>query len=49
MLEMIKTEPKFKVGDHTKIWKYKNAFAKDGKLNWSEEVFVIKKVKNITS
>ena len=26
--------------------KYKNVFAKDYPSNWSEEVFVIKKVKN---
>ena len=38
--------PKFKVGDHVRISKYKNIFAKDYTQNWSEEVFVIKKVKN---
>ena len=37
---------KFKVGDHIKISKYKNIFAKRYTPNWSEEVFVIKKVKN---
>ena len=30
--------PKFKVGDHVRISKYKNAFAKDKVPNWSEEV-----------
>ena len=31
--------PKFKVGDNVRISKYKNIFAKDYVLNWSEEVF----------
>ena len=39
-------DPKFKVGNHVRISKYKNIFAKAYKPNWSEEVFVIKKVKN---
>ena len=39
-------DPKFKVGDHVRISKYKNIFAKSYTPNWSEEVFVIKKVKN---
>ena len=39
--------PKFKVGDHVRTSKYKNIFAKGYTSNWSEEVFVIKKVKNI--
>ena len=39
-------DPKFKVGDHVRISKYKNAFAKWYTPNWSEEVFIIKKVKN---
>ena len=38
--------PRFKVGDHVRISKYKNIFAKGYMPNWSEEVFVIKKVKN---
>ena len=37
---------KFKVGDHVRISKYKNIFAKGFVPNWCEEVFVIKKVKN---
>ena len=36
-------DPKFKVGDHVRISKYKNIFAKGYAPNWSEEVFVIKK------
>ena len=38
--------PKFKVDDHVRISNYKNVFAKGYTPNWSEEVFVIKKVKN---
>ena len=36
---------KFKIGDHVKISKYKNIFAKGYTKNWSENLFVIKKVK----
>ena len=39
-------DPKCKVGDHVRISKYKNIFAKGYTPNWSEEVFVITKVKN---
>ena len=39
-------DPKFKVGDHGRISKYKNIFAKGFTPKWSEEVSVIKKVKN---
>ena len=39
-------DPKFKVGYHVRISKNKNIFAKGYTPNWSEEVFVIKKVKN---
>ena len=38
-------DPKCKVGDIVRISKYKNIFAKGYVPNWSEEVFVIKKVK----
>ena len=41
-----KKDPKFKVGDHIRISKYKNIFAKGYTPNWSEEMFVISKVKN---
>ena len=40
------TKPKFKVGDHVRISKYKNIFAKGYTPNWSEEVFVVSKIKN---
>ena len=39
-------DPKFKVGDHVRISKYKNIFAKGYTPNWFGEVFVIKKIKN---
>ena len=32
---------KFKIGDHVRISKYKNIFAKGYTPNWSEETFVI--------
>ena len=39
-------DPKFKVGDHARISKHKKIFAKGYTPNWSEEVFVIKEIKN---
>ena len=42
----IKKNPKFKVGYHVKISKYKNIFAKGYVPNWSEEVFIVNEVKN---
>ena len=39
-------DSKFKVGDHVRMSKYKTAFAKGYTPNWSEEIFVIKEVKN---
>ena len=39
-------DPKFQGGDLVWISKYKNIFAKDYTSNWSEEMFVIKKIKN---
>ena len=39
-------DPRFKAGDHARISKYKNIFAKEYSPNWSQEDFVIKKVKN---
>ena len=37
---------KFKVRDHVSISKYKNIFSKGYTPNWSEEIFVVKKIKN---
>ena len=47
--EINNKDPKFKVGDRVRISKYKNIFAKGYIPNWSEEVFVIKKIKNTVS
>ena len=44
--EINNKDPKFKVSDHVRISKYKNTFAKVYTPNWSDEVFVIKEVKN---
>ena len=44
--EVNEKDPKFIVGDHVRISKYKNIFAEGYTPNWSEEIFVIKKVKN---
>ena len=40
-------DAKFQVGDHVRISKHKNIFAKGYTPKWSEEVFVISKIKNI--
>ena len=45
--EINNKHPKFKVGDHVRISKYKNIFTKGYMPNWSEEVFIISKIKNI--
>ena len=42
--EVNDNDPKFKVGDHVKISKYKNIFAKGYISNWCEEVFVVSKI-----
>ena len=39
-------DPKFKVGDRVRISKYKNIFSKGYTENWSEEVFIISKIKS---
>ena len=44
-----KKDPKFKVGDHVTISKFKNIFAKGYAPNWSEKNFVISKIKNTVS
>ena len=36
--EVNDNDPKFKVGDHVRLSKYKNIFSKDYTPNWSEEV-----------
>ena len=39
-------DPKFRVGDHIRISKYKNIFAKGYAPNWSQEIFVVERIKN---
>ena len=41
-----KKNPNFKIGDNVRISKYENIFAKGYTLNWSEEVFIVNKIKN---
>ena len=43
--ESNKTDPKFKIGDHVRISKFKNVFTKGYTPNRSEEVFIVKKKK----
>ena len=38
-------DPKFKVGDRVRISKHKNIYANGYTQNWSEEVFVVSKIK----
>ena len=42
-------DPKFKVGYHVRISKYKNIFAKGHTPNWFEEVFIVSKIRNTVS
>ena len=44
--EINEKDPKFKICGIVRISKYKNIFAKCYVPNWSEEVFVIKRIKN---
>ena len=41
-----KKVPKFKIGDHVRISKYKNIFDKGYAPNWSEEIFIVSNIKN---
>ena len=45
-IEVNDKDPKFKVGDHVRISKYKTIFAKGYTPNWSEEILMIKRIKN---
>ena len=44
--EINNKDPKFKIRDTVRISKYENIFAKGYTPNWSEEIFVIKKLKS---
>ena len=39
-------DTKFEVGDHVRISKFKNVFTKGYTPNWSEKIFIAKKIKN---
>ena len=41
-----KKDPKFKVNDHVRVFKYKNILAKGYVPNWSDEVFIVNEIKN---
>ena len=43
--ESNKTDPKFKAVHHVRISRYKNIFTKGYTPTWSEEIFVVKKIK----
>ena len=45
-MKQLERKPKFKVGDRVRITKKKKAFEKSFTTNWSEELFIITKVKN---
>ena len=47
--ESNKKDSKFKTDDDVRISKYKKNFAKGYTPNWSEEVLVVKKIKNAVS
>ena len=41
---LIKKTPRFKVGDHVRISKYKDIFARGCTPNWSNEVFIVNNI-----
>ena len=45
-IEISFKDPKFIVCDHVRISKYKNIFTKSYRPNWSDEDFLIKKIRN---
>ena len=45
-VESIDKDPKLKKSDHFRISKYKNIFSKGYAPNWSEDVFVINRIRN---
>ena len=44
--EFNKRDPKCKIGDYVRISKHKNIFSKGYLRNWSEEIFIINKIRN---
>ena len=49
MKNLMKKDPKFKVGDHVRYSKFKNVFAKGYTPNWSEGIFIVKKNKKYSA
>ena len=47
--EVDNRDPKFRIGDIVRISKYKNIFAKGYPPDWSEDLFVFKKIKSTVS
>ena len=45
MKNLIPKNPKFQVRDHVRISKYKSIFANGYAPNWSEEVFLLAKLR----
>ena len=45
-LLLVKLKILNKVGDHVRISKYKNIFAKGYMPNWLEKIFIVSKIKN---
>ena len=43
-IENNEKSPKFEIGDHVRISKYKNIFAKGYVPNWSQKIFIITKI-----
>ena len=44
--EVNNADPQFKIVDHARISKCKNIFAEVYMANWSEEIFIVSKIKN---
>ena len=42
-------DPEFKIGDHIRISKWRNIFAKGYTPNWSKEIFGMSKIENTVS
>ena len=44
LMNIIKKDSRFKVGDSVRISKFKNIFAKGYTPNWSKEIFIVNKI-----
>ena len=45
-LKVIKSKPKFKIGDRVRLSKIKRHFEKGYAPNWTEEIFIINDINN---